>query len=436
MSLSRSQLIIIGGVGGVVLLIVALFVFGGRGPLNPPREELVVWGVFDEIGAFRAGIDAFQTSVRKNTQVLYERKNEQTYEQDLIQALAAGTGPDILMFHSTWLPKHFDKVAPLAETALPIAQFRGLYPTVVEQDFAPDGVIFALPLYVDTLALYWNKDYFDRKSIPTPPREWEEFNTLVPRLRELDASGNVVKAAAAIGGSSKSVNRAADLMSLLMLQAGTAMTNNNFGRATFAAPVGGGKVPGLGALEFVAQFANPASSVYTWNDRLHYSVDNFAEGDVAMMFNYAYQTGLLHEKNPFLKFDIAPMPQPRGASQPVNFANYWGLAVSKKSAKADLAWQFVKFLTTDQVSMRTYGEITKHPPALRALITEAQDDAELGVFARQALTARSWPQIDNLLVERAFSDMIEAVTSGRLSARNALKEAEDAITSAMLTKQR
>ena len=436
MSLSRSQLIIIGGVGVVVLLLIALFVFGGRGALNPPREELVVWGVFDEIGAFRDGINAFQTSVRGNTQILYERKNEQTYEQDLIQALAAGTGPDILMFHSTWLPKHFDKIAPLAETELPIAQFRGLFPTVVEQDFAPDGVVFALPLYVDTLALYWNKDYFDRKSIAFPPREWEEFQTLVPRLRELDSSGNIVKAAGAIGGSAKSVNRAADLMSLLMLQTGAAMTDDMFGRATFAAPVGGGQVPGLNALEFVSQFANPASSVYTWNDRLHYSVDNFAEGDVAMMFNYAYQTGLLHEKNPFLKFDIAPMPQPRGASQPVNFANYWGLAVSKKSAKADLAWQFVKFLTTDQVSMRTYGGITKHPPALRALITEAQADAELGVFARQALTARSWPQIDNLLVERAFSDMIEAVTSGRLSARNALKEAEDAITSAMLTKQR
>ncbi|MBI2036925.1 MAG: extracellular solute-binding protein [Candidatus Liptonbacteria bacterium] len=436
MSLSRSQLIIVGGVIGVVLLIVALFVFGGRGTLNPPREELVVWGVFDEIGAFRAGIDAFQGQVRKNTQVIYERKNEQAYEQDLIQALAAGTGPDILMFHSTWLPKHFDKVAPLAETALPIAQFRGLFPTVVEQDFAPDGIIFALPLYVDTLALYWNKDYFDRKGVVFPPATWEKFQEDVPRLRELDSSGGIVKAAAAIGGSSKSVNRATDMVSLLMLQAGAVMTDDNFGRATFASPVGGGQVPGLNALEFITQFANPASSVYTWNDRLHYSVDNFAEGDVAMIFNYAYQTGLLHAKNPFLKFDIAPMPQSRGTAQPVNFANYWGLAVSKKSAKADLAWQFVKFLATDPASMRAYREVTKHPPALRTLIAEVQADAELGVFARQALTARSWPQIDNLLVERAFSDMIEAVTSGRLSARNALKEAEDAITDAMLTKQR
>lgn len=436
MSLSRSQLIITLGVALVVLLVVALFVFFGRGALNPAREKLVVWGVFDEIGAFRDGIDAFGAQVRKNTQVIYERKNEQTYEQDLIQALAAGNGPDIFMFHSTWLPKHFDKIVPLSETALPLATLRALFPQVVEQDFAPDGVIFALPLYIDTLALYWNKDYFDRKSIAFPPRDWEEFQTLVPRLREQDASGGIVKATAAIGGSSKSVNRATDMVSLLMLQTGVKMTDDNFGRATFAAPVSDGQTPGRNALEFYTRFANPASSVYTWNDSQHYSIDNFAEGNTAMMFNYSYQTGIVRAKNPFLKFDIAPMPQPRGVSQPVNFANYWGFAVSKKSAKTDLAWQFVKFLTTDTASMRAYMQKSKHPPALRALVGEVQTDPNLGVFAQQALTARSWPQIDNTLVERSFSDMIEAVISGRLSAQNALKEAEDAISSQMQTKKR
>lgn len=436
MSLSRSQLIIIGGAGALVLLVIALFVFFGRGALNPPGAELVVWGVFDEPRAFTDGIAAFEKQVRRNTQVRYERKNEQTYEQDLIQALAAGRGPDIFMFHSTWLPKHWDKIAPLSASALPIPLFRELYPQVVEQDFAPDGVVFALPLYIDTLALYWNKDYFDRKGVVFPPANWEEFQTLTPRLRELGRSGDIIKAAAAIGGSAKSVNRAADLISLLMLQAGTVMTDPTFSHATFAAPLSNNQVPGLNAFEFYTQFANPASAVYTWNDKAHYSVDNFAEGDTAIFFNYAYQTALLRAKNPFLKFDIAPMPQPRGAAQPINVANYWGFAVSKKSPRADLAWQFVKFFATDQTSMRAYMWGTKHPPALRTLLDEVRVDPDLGVFARQALTARSWPQIDNRLVERSFSDMIEAVTSGRLSALNALKEAEDAISSAMRAKQR
>lgn len=435
MSLSRSQLIIVGGAALLVLLIVALFIFGGRGPLNPERAELTVWGIFDETAAFAAGNAAFAEQVRPNTQILYERRNEQTYEQDLIQALAAGEGPDIFMFHSTWLPKHFDKITPLAASAMGIAELRGLFPTVVEQDFAPDGVIFALPLHIDTLALYWNKDYLDRKGVVFPPREWEEFRSVVPRLRELDAAGTIVKAAAAIGGSAKSINRATDLVSLLMLQAGVQMTDGSFGRATFAAPAGE-QVPGLNALEFYTQFANPASRVFTWNDRQHYSVDSFAEGDTAMMFNYSYQTAILRAKNPFLAFDIAPMPQPGGVSQPVNFANYWGFAVSKRSVKADLAWQYVRFLATDPASMRAYGEESGHPPALRTLISEVQADADLGVFARQALTARSWPQIDNVLVERSFSDMIEAVASGRLSAQKALKEAEDVITDAMRAKQR
>jgi len=55
----------------------------------------------------------------------------------------------------------------------------------------------------------------------------------------------------------------------------------------------------------------------------------------------------------------------------------------------------------------------------------------LGVFAAQALTARSWPQIDNVEVKKSFDDMIESVTTGKLSAEKALREAEDKLTALM-----
>jgi multiple sugar transport system substrate-binding protein len=421
--LSRSQLIIIGSFLAIVVIFVLIFIFGSRGPLSSPQVELTAWGVFDDPSIFA-------TIQYGKARINYVRKDERTYEQELIQALAAGKGPDIFMFHSTWLPKHIDKIVPFPQSVITLVELRNLFPQVVEQDFAPDGVIYALPLYIDTLALYWNKDYFDAKKVALPPRDWREFLALVPRLRELDSRGNIVRAAAAIGGSAKSVNRASDIISLLMLQNGTQMTDQNFGSATFGSG-GGDKNPGKNALEFYTRFANPASPVYTWNDSLHYSLDSFAEGNAAMMFNYSYHISTLRSKNPYLNFGIAPVPQIGGGAKPITFANYWGLAVSKQSPNASAAWQYIKFITTNTELARAYMQKTKHPPALRVLIDEMQSDPDLGVFAQQALTARSWPQIDNNLVDRVFSDMIEGVVSGRMTIDKALKEAEDAISNAM-----
>ena len=340
------------------------------------------------------------------------------------------------MIHGSWLPKHYEKLASVTEQQLPIADFRNFFPQVVEQDFAPDGKIYALPLSIDTMALFYNKDFFDRKGVALPPATWKEFENLVPRLRELNPdTKKIEKAAAAIGGTDRSVNRASDLIALLMLQGGAKMTDDAFTRAVFSETIsvpGGGNAPaGLNALNFYAQFANPTSPYYTWNDNLHYSIDNFAEGTTAMMFNYYYQAGALKTKNPFLNFAVAPMPQPAGALQPVNYANYWGYAVSVKSQNAWWAWDLLAFMTTNEEAAAAYLKTTGKPPALRTIINAKLNDPDFGVFARQALTARSWPQVDNLAVEKSFSDMIRLVVTGEAPPEAALRRAEEEITALM-----
>jgi hypothetical protein len=52
----------------------------------------------------------------------------------------------------------------------------------------------------------------------------------------------------------------------------------------------------------------------------------------------------------------------------------------------------------------------------------------LGVFATQALTARSWFQVDNIAIETIFADMIDNVILGRLTIRKALQEAESRVS--------
>ena len=248
-------------------------------------------------------------------------------------------------------------------------------------------------------------------------------------MRVLDKQGRIQKPAAAIGGTNKSINRGTDLLNLLMLQTGTKMVEDDFSRASFDSP------EGLEALNFYTNFANPSSPNYTWNESLAYSMDSFAAGETAMMFNYSHQIAFLKEKNPFLNFRVIPILQPQNKVQEVNYANYWGLAASSKTPNREIAQDFILFLTANPQNSNAYLNLTGKPPALRGLINQYLSDPELGVFAKQALTARSWPQIDNSTVENIFSEMIESVLTGKLSAKRALEEAEGRVNNLMQTRR-
>lgn len=411
--LSRNQLIIIGVVGIIILFLILIFlgvIPGLRFPQENIKANFEFWGVADNKSAYQAVIDQFQ-NFHPGIRINYRQfDNPQAYEKELINALAANRGPDIFMFHNTWLPKHYDKIFPLPQEKLSFADFSGNlgFPDVVGQDFSANKIIYALPLSIDTLTLIYNKDIFNQSGVALAPTTWEEFQSIVPKLRIIDKTGQLTRAAAAIGGSNKNIDRATDLLELLMLQAGAVMTDPNFTRATFS----------LDALEFYTRFANPANPDYTWNESFDYSLDAFSRGSVAMIFNYTSQVAELKTKNPFLNLAVAPLPQ-RDPANAVNFANYWGYTVSNKSSYPDLAWDFILLLTTNQENAKTYLQTTQKPPALRSLAT------------KQILTAESWPQIDNNAVESIFSDMIESIISGKQTAQTALSQAEAQITQLM-----
>lgn len=429
MKLTHIQLIIVGSVSFVILLLVGIFTGilpGTRGTVERlPEVTLNIWGV-ESRPVMQDVIGGYET-LRNNVRVNYEEINPQTYEQDVINALASGSGPDIIMFQNSWLPKHYNKIMPVKDTQMNLVTLRQTFPSVVEQDFVGNGQIYALPLYIDTLALFYNQDTFDKNGIALAPKDWLELQNLIPKLRQKDTSGKITKPAVAIGGSSATLDNAPDLLQLLMLQAGAKMTDDAFSQATFSSNVQG-QVPGLDALNFYMKFADPNNIYYTWNDTTEYSLDSFAKGDTAMIFAYASEKDSVKAKNPFLNFKTALMPQPTGSEKAVNFPDYWGLAVTNNSKNQDWAWDAVLYLTANDEAAEKYLIATQHPPALRSLIQKYVDHPELGAFAKQALSARSWPQIDKPTIQTIFSQLISAVISGSLKPQDALTQAERQVT--------
>ncbi len=417
----------------VGLGVVALSGFGCRRDTTTQDQlqgkSLQVWGLWQDSEDMKPVLDAF----KDKTGVVVEYKkiaSVATYERELLSALAEGRGPDVFVIHHTWIDSKRGLLAPAPNDVVDQRAVQDEFVDVVAQDVVRDGRVYALPTSVDTLALYYNKDIFNAARIAAPPKTWDDMHSVVEKITKVNRVGTIEQSALA-AGTAANVNRASDILQLLMMQSGVPMVT---GQQT--ADITGSSAAGKLALTFYTDFANKAKKVYTWDLSQDFSIDAFAEGETAMMFNYSYHLPTIAAKNPRLKlgtnFAIAPMPQIMGTStdRNVDFAAYWPFGVSVSSAAPTMAWQFVQFMTSKEPSA-LINAAQQTPPARKDSVLELQRDPVLGVFTEQALTAQSWPRPDIVVVDSIFNTMIDSVVRGETTTDEALTRAQDQLSQAL-----
>jgi len=429
MNFTKTQLIFIGIAGFIVIVFGLVFagVLPGR-PKKPPQAitaTIEFWGVFDRASAYEDAINNFKTVYPEVTIKYLEFNDEENYKNALLDALASGKGPDVLMLKNSELPREINKIARAPDVKFNLLKLRQLFPKTVERDFVSGGGIYALPLSIDTLALIYNRDLLNQEGIAVLPETWEDFKLLIPRLVKIDQIKNLEMAGAAIGGSQKNIDSATDLLYALMLQTGTKMVSEDLKNAIFASK------EGINAVEFYTGFADPKKPEYTWNETMPNSLDGISQGKVAMIFNYASSIRQIKSRSPFIDLGVAPFPQPKSAAQTLTYPNYWGYAVSQQSKNKNIAWDFIISLTNNPENAKKYLEETKRPPALLPILDQYANDPELSVFAKQALIARSWPQTDPKKIALVFSEMIENINPGKVKLGDAIKQAEKQVTEIM-----
>ncbi|MCA9387708.1 MAG: extracellular solute-binding protein, partial [Candidatus Andersenbacteria bacterium] len=384
-----------------------------RGTDEPEPVELSFWGVFDGRDVYQPLIERYQ-ALHPNVKITYSKLTIDRYEQDVVEALAAGRGPDVWLLQNAWLPRHLDKLMPASPSVIDAATIQQSFVDSVYEDYvlvpAPsaDGtqlppLVYGVPLYVDTLAMYYNKDLLQSQGIINPPDNWTEFAQDVRTLTVTDDFGNVERSGAAMG-TADNIENSGDLLALLMLQNQTPMVDVARQRATFDQRVtradGEQFLPGLDALVFYTDFANPKKSVYTWDPTKANSVDAFVNEEAAFLFHYQYVDSTIQARAPQLNYQIAPIPQIAGAAKDITYANSWAHVVSKASSTAEQqeAWRFISFLaSTDNAT--TYADASGRPSSRRDVLEAQLTDPDVAVFAQQALTARTWFRQDSSLIE-------------------------------------
>lgn len=427
MKMSNFQLIALVLFGFFILLGVGVFAaFGGLlggSSIGP----VTIWGTLDG-NMVNTMMGTLRSSDKTFANVKYVQKDAATYSSALVNAMASGSGPDLFLVSQDQVASFANKITPVPYSAVSQAQFTNSFIDEGQLFLTPNGAL-ALPLLVDPLVMYWNRDLFAAAGVAQPPTYWSSFLSIAPKLTSLDASKNVHQSAVALG-TWKNVVHSKAILSALFMQAGDPIVSHdasgNLLPVLGTAPVNASANPAESALRFYTEFANPGKTTYSWNNALPDSASAFVNGNVGVYFGFASEYPTIAARNPNLSFGVAVLPQLEGNAVHMTFGQMTGVALSRTAANPNGALLVAQHLT-GQATIALLAQQVLLPPVRRDVVVDTSSNAAAAVFVKSSLIARAWLDPSPAATDTVFQNMINEVLSGAQEPASAIAEASQAM---------
>ena len=351
-----------------------------------------------------------------NLSLVYEEHDSNTFESDLIEALAAGKGPDLVFLPDNAVLHLSDKLFHVPFTNYPELNFRQTYVTEGDLFLAKDGVL-GFPAVLDPLVMYYNTDVLDSAGIANPPKNWTELSTMIPSLVQKNTNTNTIARSAIALGEYVNVENAQSIFAALLLQSGDQIVGpvrDSYG-SVLKNPTPLGDTVAETITSFYTQFADPVNELYSWHRALPNSRDQFIRGKLAIYFGFGSELDAIRAANPNMRFDVAQFPQIKDYPTSVTFGRINALAVMKNSQNIPAAYTVATLLTNSTYDMKL-SSIFSLPPTRRDLLNTKPSESGLSylsTFYNSALIARGWLDPDSSKSESIFKTLIEGALSGQ-----------------------
>ncbi len=422
--MSKFQIALMAVFGFFILAAVLVFSLY-RGGASSSSASITVWGSMPA-SAWGTVLNNAPFNQDKKLLIRYVEKEASSLADDFTEALAQGQGPDLIVLSDAELWQSRNKLLAIPYGSISERTFKEMFAEGGEVFLSPVG-IYALPLALDPMVLYYNRDILSAAGIAKPLAFWDEIYTAASKLTLRDAAGNITQSVMALG-ETRNIASFKNIFSLLLLQAGSPVTElvaSPSGaelRSALLTNPGLPIAPAESALDFYTQFANPSKLFYSWNRTLPEAQNAFASGDVAYYLGLSSELPTIRRKAPTLNFALTSVPQSRVSGKTLTYGRIYGVAISRgtRNAQAALA-AALKIVSAEGAS--ALGSLFALPPARRDLLSGEPAGANDSIFYTAALQERSWLDPEPALTSALFQEAIESVTSGRLRTSEALNAA-------------
>ena len=385
-------------------------------------DSVVIWGTVTA-SAFEAVLKPLKERDKSYSVVSYVQKDTRNFDAELLNALAENRGPDIIFIPHEKLIQLRSKIASVSYESFPQRDFQNLYIDGAEIFTLKDGV-YAYPIAIDPMVMYYNRDLLATKNIINPPATWESVvNDIIPTMVERDYNRNIIRSPLAFG-EYRNINNGYGVLSMLLLQGGSALVtevDSSYQLLLNTTPTNTGK-PLENALTFYTNFASPSNPLYSWNRALNLDRDEFLREKLVLYFGKGSEGPALASQNPNLNFDIAEVPQGAQATVRRTYASFYGLALLKSSPNKNGAFAVLQELGTANQA-QVLANALNMAPAHRSTLNAGSNDQYGRITYRSSIVARGWLNPDPARTNDIFTQMVEDVLSNRSRPSDSVNDA-------------
>jgi N,N'-diacetylchitobiose transport system substrate-binding protein len=334
-----------------------------------------------------------------------------------VNAIAGGTTPDVAEVGTTWTPEFADAGAlmDIGDRVDQDGLREDLVPGLVEAGTV-DGALYGMPWYAGVRAFVYRTDVFDKAGVQ-PPQSWDDLISVGEKIKAAEPKMITMPVP---GDSEYSVYP-------WIWGAGgqIATKQGDTWTSTIDSPQAQEGISFYTDLALDHGFSTPAAT--TW-DEADVS-DAFSRGDAAMMISGSWTPGAIVEANPDLKGKIGafPIPGQDGGVSP-SFVGGSHLSIFQTTEEPDLAWQFVKMMTTGKFA-KLWGEQSGFFPGTKSLLEQVQQESDplVAPFAKQmaggGASVPVAPLCGQVQGKKTVSAMVQSILSGDASVDEATSQA-------------
>lgn len=301
----------------VVFLIDKAFFASRRKKSELPcyNKEIIIWSPFN-LNDLRKPIKSISKYCLK---VKVEKKDLKFIKDNLLLETAAGRGPDIVYIDNEFAFENLKIFEPYKGKNLNINN----YPEIVIKPF--NNKLALYPFTFDTLILFVNNRYLANAGLYEPPKTFEELESVIPQLRQINF--NSLQLAPIALGKSSNIDNFVEIFLVI---------NRNLNQEKYKQSSAVEKT-----FDYLIQFTNPNSNIYSWDDYLPNSLNAFSQEKLIMLPAFYSQKQKIKDLNTRLEFTISNFPQFSKALKKYNYLKsyYFGVIKNKKSK---FSWMFLE----------------------------------------------------------------------------------------------
>lgn len=390
-----------------------LLAFAAPAQAQQKKISFLTWNISDQADLFKEWIAEFKKR-RPDVEIEWLDKKGPELPAFYQTQVIAGTPPDIINTQGAlWL--EYAAAGGLVDLTPYLdkdPEVRKRFNADYLAQWKYNGRNYMLPFYISKTLLFYNKTMFKEAGIAGPPQTFDQLLADAAKMSKGEKTGFMT------------LNFDWLYWPLFKMN-GVDLLTPDLKKAAFDTP------KGVQVLDALAKATNAGSiNKISWTGRWVEPNGAFAGGNVGMLLAHSPAFFFIRGQAPWVNGDTLGVAQaPGGWATP----NSHGLGISKGSKNPDIAWEFLKMVTSEDWTAKLSARrkvLTGNIASDAKLLEQMRKDDPLAAAVLQTQVEQTdkltgnWPLANDARVKEAFYPEIQNAVLGRMPAAEALKEAE------------